>query len=296
MWVANIRNIMAGEEGVGTKASSSQGSGLRGSGKAAVYTIHHMMAILLGLKAVTIFSESVRYHYIRVYGHAELWSVIYYFFAFLKGTFLFTLILLIGSGWSFVKPFLYDREKKVIFVVLFLQVIDNIAVVVLTHETEGERLYDDWTAVLHLVDIVCCCAVLVPIVWQINNLERQFSMQTENEENEETDDQYENDSDAARMMEKLKLFRSFYLLVIGYIYFTRIVVFIFATTLGYRHTWLRYLVTELGTLSFYLVVGMKFRPMAENPYLAVKRDSDDIKEEKIHTSSLEMGTYDIPEE
>ena len=75
-----------------------------------------------------------------------------------------TVILLIGSGWSFVKPFLTDREKKMILGVIVLQVINNIAIVVLTQETEGEIAFDRWTAILHLVDIVCCCAVLLPFI------------------------------------------------------------------------------------------------------------------------------------
>jgi hypothetical protein len=72
-------------------------------------------------------------------------------------------ILLIGSGWSLIKPVLGDKEKKIIWVVLVLQVIDNIAVAVLAQEAEGEKLYDDWSALLHLVDILCCCAILIPI-------------------------------------------------------------------------------------------------------------------------------------
>ena len=56
-------------------------------------------------------------------GVAELWSYIYYSFAFLKGMLLFTVILLIGSGWSLIKAYLNDKEKKIILFVLILQVI-----------------------------------------------------------------------------------------------------------------------------------------------------------------------------
>jgi hypothetical protein len=73
----------------------------------------------------------------------------------------------------------------------------------------------------------------------------------------------------SRLASKLKLFRSFYLLVVGYIYMTRIVVYLFATMLDYRHTWMRHFVIELVTLAFYVTVGMQFRPMSENPYLTI---------------------------
>ena len=77
-----------------------------------------------------------------------------------------------------------------------------------------------------------------------------------------------------RDREKLKLFRSFYLQVVAYVYFTRIIVYLFANMLDYQHTWMRYFVTEAGTLAFYLVVGMKFRPTADNPYLALRTEDD----------------------
>ena len=35
---------------------------------------------------------------------------------------LFTVIVLVGTGWSLMKPFLSDRDKKILFVVLPLQV------------------------------------------------------------------------------------------------------------------------------------------------------------------------------
>ena len=50
--------------------------------------------------------------------------------------------------------------------------------------------------------------------------------------------------------------------------------YLFAIGLGFRHTWIRYFVAELGTLAFYAVVGILFRPIANNPnpYLEVRDD------------------------
>jgi NADH:ubiquinone oxidoreductase subunit 3 (subunit A) len=206
--------------------------------------------------------------------------------SFVKGTFLFTVILLIGSGWSLVKPFLNGREKKIIWAVLVLQIIDNIAVVVLSQETEGERRYEDWSAVLHLVDILCCCAVLIPVVWQINSFETIIEAEAEREKSgqqstssaiSDVESEAPATAEAAHTVLKLKQFRSFYLLVVVYIYFTRIAVYLFATCLGYRQTWLRYFVTELGTLVFYSVVGFLFRPVPNNPYLKVSNARDDVE-------------------
>ena len=87
-----------------------------------VHHIHYLMAMLLVVKTLTVLADSAKYHYIRWTGSGEAWSVIYYMFEFLKGVMLFVVILLIGSGWSFVKPFLNGREKKTVLVVLVLQV------------------------------------------------------------------------------------------------------------------------------------------------------------------------------
>lgn len=267
IWASNIRRIHSGVYGGPNE-------------RPVVYPIHQLMTVLLILKTLSVFFESVRYHYIRVSGHAELWSVVYYIFAFLKGTFLFTVILLIGSGWSFVKPFLSAREKQVILLVLILQVLDNVALVVMSHESKGERAYEDWSAVLHLVDILCCCAVLVPIVWQVNALEKSLEG-ADAETSSSTMEQ-------RRTLSKLKLFRSFYLTVIAYIYFTRILIYLFATMLDYRHTWIRYLISELATLLFYVVTGLRFQPMKENPFLSTE-DRESMKPITEPEHEIEFG-------
>mmetsp|Transcript_27015 Transcript_27015/g.39508 ORF Transcript_27015/g.39508 Transcript_27015/m.39508 type:complete len:544 (-) Transcript_27015:42-1673(-) len=286
VWVLNIRSVQQRHGGFLDPGTSPQ-----------IFPIHHLMSVLLLVKTLSIFIESVRYHFIRIVGHANFWSVVYYIVTFVKGAFLFTVVLLIGSGWSFVKPFLTSREKKIIFVVLLLQVIDNIALVVLASETEGETKYDDWSAVLHLVDIICCCAILIPIVWQVNSLEAKLEREQDREGEDSTtaadanaDDEAPSE-EAAKTVQKLKQFRSFYLLVIAYIYFTRIAVYLFATILDYKHTWVRYFITETVTLSFYVVTGLSFRPQTEQQYQPINRKDDTEVEIGFDKDSkgVEMG-------
>jgi hypothetical protein len=229
---------------------------------------------------------------------------------------------LIGSGWSFVKPFVTDREKKTIIGVLVLQVVNNIAIVFLTQETEGEIAFDRWTAILHLVDILCCSAVLMPVVWQVNQLEKNME-QNQHKGKEDTEDigseeesfingQFDDEDDHIpeneiesrsndddddensvtiipdeRMASKLKLFRSFYILVIAYIYMTRIVVYLFAATLNYKHTWIPILVVELTTILFYMAVGYLFRPVSEKTYSHVgkRKPKAQIEMPKIDPST-----------
>lgn len=90
---------------------------------------------------------------------------------------------------------------------------------------------------------------------------------------------------------KLTLFRQFYIMVVTYIYFTRIIVFLLAATMPYDWMWLRFLFTELATLSFYVVTGYKFKPMDDNPYLKVELEDPDALDEFDHLdedSQIEM--------
>ena len=147
---------------------------------------------------------------------------------------------------------------------MVLQIIDNIALAFLSTETENERSYNEWSAILHLVDIICCCAVLVPIVWQVNTLEESTEVVNESKyEGGEERVSSSSSPSASRLESKLQLFRSFYLIVVIYIYFTRIVIYLFTMSLNYHQTWMRYFIYELGTLTFYFVVGMKFKPVVE---------------------------------
>lgn len=224
--------------------------------QAIVHRIHYMMAGLLVLKCITLILESIRLHKISVYGEAEAWSILYYIFAFFKGIMLFTVILLIGSGWSLIKSYLNSREKNIILVVLCLQVIDNIAMIVLEETSPGSQKWLMWRDLLHVVDIVCCLTILFPIVWSINHLRLAA----------------ETDGKMSASLQKLQLFRKFYIMVIVYIYFTRIVVFLISASMSYQHLWLGDFSTELVTAFFYVLTGYQFRPMTNNPYLSLRSD------------------------
>jgi G protein-coupled receptor 107 len=265
VWYSNIRLIQQGK--AGHFAEEGQ--------RPVVYHIHQLMTVLLILKFLSLFFESLRYHTINLTGHAEGWSFFYYTISFVKGVFLFTVIMLVGTGWSIVKPFLNDREKKTVLVVLILQVANNIAILALSRETQGESTYASWTFILHVVDIVCCCAVLIPIVWQVSQLEKSMGLEDADETDLAEKESALQGSDKADMLPKLKLFRTFYLMVIGYVYSTRILIYLFVSKLDYRHLWVQHFVIELITLAFYVSVGMMFRPVPDSTaYQSVMSDNE----------------------
>merc|ERR1711939_397879 len=164
---------------------------------------------------------------------------------------MFGVILLIGTGWSFLKPFFNQREKRVVCIVIPLQIIANIAMIWLEESAPGSQEWITWKDILALTDIICCMAVLFPIVWSIRHLR----------------DATQIDGKANINLIKLKQFRHFYVMVVSYIYFTRIVVFLLRNTLPYKFEWFSSVCRELATLAFYCVTGYYFRPISNNPYL-----------------------------
>lgn len=83
------------------------------------------------------------------------------------------------------------------------------------------------------------------------------------------------DGKANHNLHRLQLFREFYVIVIVYIYFTRIVVYLLASSIPFYLLWLGDLFTELATLLFFVIVGYKFRPSSESTYSLLKGDDDD---------------------
>jgi hypothetical protein len=230
-----------------------------------VFGIHFFMLAVLILKALNLVCEAEDKSYIKRTGSAHGWDVLFYIFSFLKGITLFTLIVLIGTGWSFLKPYLQDKEKKVLMIVIPLQVIANIAQVVIDESGPFAQDWATWKQVFLLVDVICCCAVLFPIVWSIKNLREAART----------------DGKAAVNLMKLTLFRQYYIVVICYIYFTRVVVYALETITSYRYLWTSVLAAELATLAFYAFTGYKFRPEAHNPYFVIDDEEEEAAAEAL---------------
>ena len=167
---------------------------------------------------------------------------------------MFGVIILIGTGWSYMKPFLTSRDKKIIGTVLVLQVLVNIALIFLEEESPGARSWMSWRTTFYFLDMLCCVATLFPIVWSIRSLK---------EANEHLDKAI-----------RLKRFRSFYLLTISYIYFTRIAMLVFGVMLPYHWIWLRLIAVEIATLAFLGMTGSLFRPM--NPYIPLDQEDREL--------------------
>ncbi|XP_047334128.1 protein CANDIDATE G-PROTEIN COUPLED RECEPTOR 7-like [Impatiens glandulifera] len=240
--------------------------------KRSVHRIHILMAVLLLTKALNLIFAAEDKHYVKITGTPHGWDILFYIFQFIRIVLLFTVIILIGTGWSFLKPFLQDKEKKVLMIVIPLQVLANLASIVIDETGPFIKDWVTWNQVFLLVDIICCCAIIFPIVWSIRSL-RETS---------------KTDGKAARNLAKLTLFRQFYIVVIGYLYFTRIVVFALKTIAAYKYQWVSNAAEEIASLAFYIVMFYMFRPIERNEYFVLDEEEEREAEMALRDEEFEL--------
>ncbi|XP_021508793.2 protein GPR107 [Meriones unguiculatus] len=235
-----------------------------------VFKIHWLMAALPFTKSLSLVFHAIDYHYISSQGFPiEGWAVVYYITHLLKGALLFITIALIGTGWAFIKHILSDKDKKIFMIVIPLQVLANVAYIIIESTEEGTTEYGLWKDSLFLVDLLCCGAILFPVVWSIRHLQEASAT----------------DGKAAINLAKLKVFRHYYVLIVCYIYFTRIIAFLLKFAVPFQWKWLYQLLDETATLVFFVLTGYKFRPASDNPYLQLSQEEDDLEMESVVTTS-----------
>ncbi|XP_073832072.1 protein GPR107 isoform X1 [Musca autumnalis] len=243
--------------------------------KHTVYKIHYIMAVLVFLKSLSLMFHSINYHFIEIRGeHVEAWAILYYIAHLLKGAVLFITIVLIGTGWTFIKHILSDKDKKIFMVVIPLQVLANVAEIIIEESEESDAEFRTWHNIFIFVDLLCCGAILFPIVWSIRHLHEASAT----------------DGKAAINLRKLKLFRQFYIMIVCYIYFTRIIVYLLKMTVAFQYAWLDEMFREMATYVFFVLTGYKFRPTSSHPYFAVDDDDDDDEVEVLTESGLTHNT------
>ncbi|KAL7061087.1 hypothetical protein AAHC03_09731 [Spirometra sp. Aus1] len=227
---------------------------------APVYRIHYLMFAMIIAKASSLAFHAINFYVIGKHGVPEEgWAVMYYISHMTRGFLLFVTILMIGAGWTFIKHVFSRREKHLFAIIIPLQVLANVATIVMEESEQGASRYVTWKEIFTVVDLVCCVIILFPVIWSIRHLQAAA----------------QSDGKAAQNLRKLRLFRHFYIMVICYIYFTRIIVYLLKLTIPAHLNWLVELFQELVTLVFLFSIGYKFRPFNDNPYLQVPSDDDE---------------------
>ncbi|KAF2288772.1 hypothetical protein GH714_012728 [Hevea brasiliensis] len=209
--------------------------------RGSVHRIHLLMGGLLLMKALNLICAAEDKHYVKVTGTPHGWDVLFYIFQFIR-------------------------------VVLLFTVLANVASVVIGETGPFIKDWVTWNQVFLLVDIICCCAIIFPIVWSIRSL-RETS---------------KTDGKAARNLAKLQLFRQFYIVVIGYLYFTRIVVFALKTIAAYKYQWVSNAAEETASLLFYAVMFYMFRPVEKNEYFVLDEEEEEAAEMALKDEEFEL--------
>ncbi|XP_054275527.1 protein GPR107 [Macrosteles quadrilineatus] len=242
--------------------------------KHPVYKIHYLMAVLVYLKSLSLMFHSINYHFIQIRGeHVAAWAILYYITHLLKGSVLFITIVLIGTGWTFIKHILSDKDKKIFMIVIPLQVLANVAKIIIEESEEGDVEHKTWLDVFMLVDLLCCGAILFPVVWSIRHLQEASHT----------------DGKAAINLRKLKLFRHFYVMIVCYIYFTRIIVYLLQMTVSFQYEWLDEMFREMVTYVFFVMTGYKFRPASANPYFQVTNEDEEDPDDEMDVVVSQCG-------
>ena len=145
-------------------------------------------------------------------------------------------------------------------IVIPLQVFANISSIIIAETRPSTKDWFTWEQAFLLIDIICCCAIIFfSIVWSIKNL-REAS---------------KTDGKAARNLANLTLFRQVYIVVVSYIYFTRIVVYTLITITSYKYKWVSNGEEEVVSLAFYIFTFYKFQLVDRNPYLVLDGEEEE---------------------
>jgi len=262
--LAQIPSVYFSMAGLFALAALVWGMVVRGawqSNAKRLFKVHYLMLALVITKSLSAFFHGVDYFYIDKTGTPKHgWAITYYVLHLAKGLILFLAIMLVGVGYGFVKHALSRNERTVFMIVIPLQVFANVAGIVIEESAEGSSARSTWRSISLLVDLICCGAILFPVVWSIRHL-REAS---------------ETDGKAKAALSKLRVFRKFYVMVLGYIYTTRIVVYLIESTIPFRYEWTGPMFNELTAFAFYVATGYMFMPEDSNDYLHVpEHDSDD---------------------
>ena len=212
-----------------------------------------------------IFFLQINFRFVSTSGtENETWAILYYIMHLLKGALLFITIVLIGTGWAFIKHILSDKDKNLFMIVIPLQVLANVAEIIMEESEEGEIKHNFWREIFILVDLLCCGAILFPVVWSIRHLQEAAHI----------------DGKAATNLKKLKIFRRFYVMIVCYIYFTRIIVYLLKITVPFQYEWINVLCQHAAIFAFFVMTGYYFQPTAHNPYFKLSQD-DDLEMEEV---------------
>ncbi|KAG5547150.1 hypothetical protein RHGRI_012987 [Rhododendron griersonianum] len=207
------------------------------------------------MKSLNLFFEAEDKHYIKVTRTPHGWDIWFYLFHCLRALLLLTVIMLIGTGWTILKPRLHANDKKILAVGVTIQVITNIAHVYTDETGLSNSNYLYLSLALFLFDYLGFAIVFVPVFSSIKTLKEAA----------------ETDGTAARNLGKMRLLG--YFNVCAFTFW--VLKWAWISVRDIRDDdcsleWLFVTVVETVTLGCYMGMFYLFRPEEQNEYFVVE--------------------------
>eukprot|EP00854_Cymbomonas_tetramitiformis_P005268 gene5268-6403_t len=207
-------------------------------------------------------------HTMEVTGDFGTGIGIYVLLTTLRGIFLAAICVFIFVGWSFLKPYLPDREKILLPVVIALQLGANLLKIILEEQSMS---FSPWHTLLYLIDLLCLCAILLPIGMLMRRPFVHPPVQRSNQPYwQSAGETYTLEEKDSLLKQKLQQFRTLYLIFVSFEFLPRLLGHLWVTYSPYETRWRVHFLREFVVYFFYCVIGWLIRPDVNNPYLASK--------------------------
>lgn len=212
--------------------------------------VHYVMLAVVLLTALNMFFEGQDKWRIMRTGSGDAWELWFYTFSLLKGLSLYTLMLLIASGWKFLKPCLLKREKIVLVAVIGLQCAGNAALVV-GHKRAGYYGFDILGELLvSAFNMLSTLAAIVSIKWSINFLLASHTHRRD-----------------SFVLKNLKFFRDYMSMSVNFLFLSQTAAFFLELLLSLDKLWIVIASVEGLTVLFYVYTARNFIPQPQELHL-----------------------------
>ncbi|CAN7004499.1 unnamed protein product [Brassica rapa subsp. trilocularis] len=217
--------------------------------------IHFLIAALLLIKAISLVCAAEVKHY-RAVRTPRGWNIPFYVFQFVGNVLLFMVIVLVGTGWSILKPKLQEKDKKLMMMVIPFEVISTIASVVIGESGPYVQNWLLWTNIFLFSEVCCWVAMRCVIVCWMCCFKKSTSR---------------------KAVMTSPFFGNFYSLVFVYLLLTRVGVLGLKEIVDYKYHWVSNAAGEIASLAFYaLMCYCMFRPMERNGYFDVEDEDEEL--------------------
>ncbi|KAI9142584.1 lung seven transmembrane receptor-domain-containing protein [Paraphysoderma sedebokerense] len=224
-----------------------------------VLRIHKLISVFLIFLLTQKILESARYNALKSGIDAEGYTITTYIFTFLKSLLGITILLLLASGWSLLKPILSSRDRRIMMGIIPIQILVNIVKVLEEEGAVGSVEWEFWRTFLPLIDVFSFFIIL----WVILHTRRHLTQASRV------------DGKAFTSLLRHKLWGQLYILTCVYIYMTRVVSIFLESSLQFKNFWVVTAWEEGVGLIFWGIVASKFRPTQNNPYTRLDLSPDD---------------------